>query len=57
MNPKLGGRESETCTVTVDECAATDTFELNYLPLVFLLSELVEVSEKESDAEQKARWF
>ena len=31
-----GGRESETCTVTVGECAATDTFELSYLP--FFLS-------------------
>ena len=32
-----GGRGSETCTVTVGECAATDTFELSYLP--FFLSE------------------
>jgi hypothetical protein len=31
-----GGREVETCTVTVGECAATDTFDLNYLP--FFLS-------------------
>jgi hypothetical protein len=32
-----GGMESETCTVTVGDCAATDTFELNYLP--FFLSQ------------------
>jgi hypothetical protein len=32
-----GGREVETCTVTVDDCPATDTFDLNYLP--FFLSE------------------
>ena len=32
-----GGRELETCTVTVGDCGATDTFELSYLP--FFLSE------------------
>ena len=28
------GRQVETCTVTVGDCPATDTFELNYLTLI-----------------------
>ena len=34
---QTGGGENETCTVTVEDCEDTGTFELNYLP--FFLNE------------------